>query len=320
MMGCYLSRRFAMVVPSLIGITVVLFTLLALAPGAPFSELALNPNIPPEVAASLRFKFGVDDPVAVQYLRWLWAMLHGDWGFSFVSHMDVATLIAQRLPVTLAIIGSSQILAALIAIPVGVYSAVRAPSIVDNLISSLACVGLSLPTFITGLLFILTFSIYLDWVPSVFHTDISISGWRWYGEYVRQAILPVAVLALYQAALWIRVVRYSVLDVLRLDHVTTARAKGMTERAVISRHAFRIALIPIVTMVALQMPMLLSGAIVTEQIFRIPGMGALLIDSILVHDTPVVMAVTFLYSCAMVVSNVLADVINGWLDPRIVYR
>src|SRR5438093_4141066 len=177
-MSQYVLRRLLIAVPSLLGISLVLFMLLALAPGDPFTELATNPNVPPEVAAALRAKFGLDDPIYLRYLHWLVAMLHGDWGFSFVSRINVDTLILQRLPATLFVIGSSQILALLIALPVGVYSAVRPYSLFDQIANLLAFVGFSLPTFFTGLLFILLFSIYLDWLPFVYRTDIGAAGWH----------------------------------------------------------------------------------------------------------------------------------------------
>ena len=319
-MGRYLLRRLLIAVPSLLGISVVLFTLLALAPGDPFGELASNVNVPPEVAAGLRAKFGLDDPIALRYLRWLSAMLHGDWGFSFVSRMDVDTLIRQRLPATLLVIGSSQLVALLIALPVGVYSALRPYSIFDQIANLLAFIGFSLPTFFTGLLFILLFSIYLDWLPFVFQADISASGWQWYWEEFKQAVMPVSVLALLQAASWTRYVRSSVLEVIRLDYVTTARAKGLPERTVVVKHIVRNALIPVVTLVALQMPALFGGAIVTEQIFRLPGIGSLLISSILANDTPVIMAVTFVFAGLVILFNLVADILYGWLDPRIAYR
>jgi len=319
-MGRYLVRRLLIAIPSLIGISVVLFTVLALAPGDPFEELATNPNIPAAVRAALRVKFGLDDPIAVRYLRWFVAMLHGDWGFSFVSRVDVDVLILQRLPTTLFVIGSSQALALLIALPVGVYAAARPYSIFDQIASTLAFVGFSLPTFFTGILFILTFSIYLDWLPFVYRTDITATGWQWYWEHIRQAAMPVTVLGLFQGASWTRYVRSAVLDVIRLDYVTTARAKGLAERDVMVRHVVRNALIPVVTLVALQMPAVFGGAIVTEQIFRIPGIGSLLISSILANDTPTVMAVTFVFACLVILFNLLADIIYGWLDPRIAYR
>jgi peptide/nickel transport system permease protein len=319
-MGRYLVRRLLIALPSLLGISLVLFTVLALAPGDPFGELATNPNVPPAVRAALRAKFGLDDPIALRYLRWLVAMLHGDWGFSFVSRVDVDALIVQRLPTTLFVIGSSQVLALMIALPVGVYSATRPYSVFDQIANTLAFIGFSLPTFFTGILFILVFSVYLGWLPSVYQSDISASGWQWYWEHVRQAAMPVAVLGLFQGASWTRFVRSAVLDVIRLDYVTTARAKGLPERTVVTKHVVRNALIPVVTLVALQMPAVFGGAIITEQIFRVPGIGSLLITSILANDTPVIMAVTFVFACLVILFNLLADVLYGWLDPRIAYR
>jgi len=319
-MSRYLLRRLLIAVPSLIGISIILYTVLALAPGDPFGELATNPNVPSEVAAGLRAKFGLDDPVWLRYLHWLVAMLHGDWGFSFASRIDVGALIMQRLPTTLLVIGSSQILALLVALPVGVFAATRPYSIFDQIANTLAFVGFSLPTFFTGLLFILVFSIYLDWLPFVFRADIAATGWRWYWEEFRQAIMPVAVLGLFQGASWTRYVRSAVLDVIRLDHVTTARSKGLAEHVVVVKHVVRNALIPVVTLVALSMPAVFGGAIVTEQIFRIPGIGSLLISAILANDTPVVMAVTFVLACLVILFNLIADILYGWLDPRISYR
>ena len=319
-MGRYLLRRLLIAIPSLLGISVVLFTVLALAPGDPFGELATNPSIPPEVRMALREKFGIDDPVVVRYLRWITAMLQGDWGFSFASRINVDTLILQRLPATLFVIGSAQVLALMIAIPVGVYAATKPYSLFDQVSSTLAFVGFSLPTFFTGLLLILVFSVQLDWLPFVYRADIDATGWRWYWEHFRQAIMPITVLGLFLGASMTRYVRSAVLDVIRLDYVTTARAKGLGERVVIVKHVVRNALIPVVTLVALQMPAIFGGAIVTEQIFRIPGIGSLLISAILANDTPVVMAVTFVSAILVVLFNLIADLLYGWLDPRISFR
>ena len=319
-MGPYLLRRLVLALPSLLGISVVLFTVLALAPGDPFADLALNPNVPAEVRQALRAKYGLDDPVWQRYFRWLWAMLQGDWGFSFISRVNVDTLIWQRVPTTLAVIGASQLLALAIALPVGIYSAVRPYSWFDRVASSLAFVGFSLPTFFTGILLIMLFSIKLDWLPFVYRADLASTGWAWWSEQLRQSIMPVAVLGLFQGASWTRYVRSSMLDVVRLDHVTTARSKGLAERAVVLRHIVRNALIPVVTLVALTMPQVFGGAIVTEQIFRVPGIGSLLIDAILRNDTPVIMAVTFVFSCLVIAFNLIADLLYGWLDPRISYR
>lgn len=316
----YVIRKLLIMIPSLLGISIVLFALLALAPGDPFDELATNPAVPPEVRAALRAKFGLDDPIWMRYWHWLIALLQGDWGFSFVSRMDVSTLILQRLPVTLVVIGASQVLAIAIAIPVGVLAATRPYSLFDQIANTFAFIGFSLPTFFTGLVLILVFSIQLDWLPFVYRADISATGWEFYWEHIKQSIMPVTVLGLFQGAALVRFVRSSVLDVIRLDYVTTARSKGIGERKVITRHVVRTALIPVVTLVALQMPIVFSGAIVTEQIFRVPGIGSLLISSMLANDTPVVMGVTFVSACLVVIFNLIADILYGWLDPRIAFR
>jgi peptide/nickel transport system permease protein len=316
----YIIRRLLVAIPSLLGISIILFCVLALAPGDPFSEIAANPAIPPEVAASLRAKFGLDDPVWLRYLHWLSAMAHGDWGFSFASRINVDTLILQRLPTTLIVIGAAQLLAIIVALPVGVLAGTRPYSVFDQIANTLAFIGFSLPTFFTGLLLIMLFSIKLDWLPMVYNAELSSTGWTWLWDQVKQSIMPVMVLGLFQGASLVRYVRSAVLDVVRLDYITTARSKGIGERRVITRHVVRTALIPVVTLVALQMPIVFSGAIVTEQIFRVPGIGSLLISAMLANDTPVIMAVTFVFACLVVFFNLIADVLYGWLDPRISYR
>jgi len=307
-------------VPVVFGISLVLFTILALAPGDPFEELATNPNVPPEVRQNLRAQFGLDDPMPVRYVRWLRAMAHGDWGFSFVSRVDVSTLILQRLPTTLFVLGSAQLLGLLIALPIGTYSALRPYSLFDQIATTLAFVGFSLPTFFTGLVFILVFSLTLDWLPFIYRADIGGTGWRWWWEHARQAIMPVSVLGLFQGATLTRFVRSAVIDVIRLDYVNTARAKGLSESVTVVKHVIRNALIPVVTLIALQIPAIFTGAVITEQIFRVPGIGSLLIASILANDTPVIMAITFVFACLVVIFNLIADLLYGWLDPRISYR
>jgi peptide/nickel transport system permease protein len=316
----YLLRRLLISIPVLAGISLILFTILALAPGDPFEELATNPNVPAEVRMNLRAKFGLDDPIAIRYVRWVTAMARGDWGFSFTSRVDVDTLILQRLPTTLIVLGSAQLLGVLVALPIGTLSAVRPYSFFDQVATTLAFIGFSLPTFFTGLLFILFFSIYLDWLPFIYRADISATGWRFYWEHLRQAIMPVAVLGLFQGAALTRFVRSAVLDVVRLDYINTARAKGLPEWITIAKHAVRNALIPVVTLMALQIPTIFTGAVITEQIFRVPGIGSLLISSILANDTPVIMAITFVFSVLVVTLNLVADLLYGWLDPRISYR
>lgn len=316
----YLVRRLLISIPALLGISVVLFTVLALAPGDPFEELATNPNVPPEVRANLRTQFGLDNPIPVRYVRWVTAMLKGDWGFSFTSRVNVSTLIMQRLPTTLFVLGTAQLLGLLVALPVGIYSAVRPYSIFDQIATTFAFIGFSLPTFFTGLLFILLFSIYLDWLPFIYRADIGATGWRWVWEMARQAIMPIAVLGLFQGASMTRFVRSAVLEVIRLDYVNTARSKGLSERVTIIKHVVRNALIPVVTLVALQIPGIFTGAVITEQIFRVPGIGSLLISAILSNDTPVIMSITFVFSALVVLFNLIADLVYGWLDPRISFR
>jgi len=319
-MSKYLVRRLLISIPALLGISLVLFTVLALAPGDPFEELATNPNVPAEVRLNLRTQFGLDDPIPVRYVRWVAAMVKGDWGFSFASRINVSTLIMQRLPTTLFVLGTAQLLGLLVALPIGIYSAVRPYSLFDQITTTFAFIGFSLPTFFTGLLFILFFSIYLDWFPFIYRADISATGWRWVWEMAQQAIMPIAVLGLFQGASMTRFVRSAVLEVIQLDYVNTARSKGLSEKVTILKHVVRNALIPVVTLVALQIPGIFTGAVITEQIFRVPGIGSLLISAILSNDTPVIMSITFVFSALVVLFNLIADVVYGWLDPRISLR
>ena len=319
-MGPYLLRRLLIALPSLLGISVVLFAVLALAPGDPFSEMTLNPNVPPEVQANLRHQFGLDDPIWQRYFRWLFAMLQGNWGFSFISRVDVDTLIWQRVPVTLAVIGASQVLALAIALPVGIYSAARPYSWFDRI-----AIDARLRRLLAADLLHRAAAdpAVLDQARLAairLSADLPGSGWAWWWAQIKQSIMPIAVLGLFQGASWTRYMRSAVLDVICLDYVTTARSKGLAERAVIMKHVVRNALIPVVTLVALTMPQVFGGAIVTEQIFRVPGIGSLLIDAILRNDTPVIMAVTFVFSCLVILFNLIADLLYGWLDPRISYR
>jgi len=316
----YLLRRLLISIPTLLGISIVLFTILASAPGDPFEELALNPNVPPEVRMNLRQKFGLDDPVYVRYFKWLKSMSQGEWGYSFVNRVAVENLILQRLPTTLFVLGSAYIIAVLIALPIGILSAVKPYSIFDQIATTFAFIGFSLPTFFTGLLFILFFSIQLNWLPFIYSSTIDEKGIYWVIEHLRQAAMPISVLALFESASLTRFIRASVLEVIHQDFVTTARAKGLTERRTIIGHVLRNALIPVVTVIALQMPGIFTGAVITEQIFRVPGIGSLLISSIRSTDTPVVMAITFVYSVLVVTFNLVADIIYGILDPRISYK
>lgn len=316
----YLIRRILISIPTLIAISIVIFTILALAPGDPLAEFAMNPAVPPEVRQRIRQSMGLDDPIPVRYVKWASSMLRGDFGYSFRSKSPVIDLIRQRLPTTLYVIGTAYVLSVLIAIPVGVLSAIRQYSIFDNIATTLAFIGFSLPTFVTGILFILVFSVKLGWLPMIYRTTIETEGLAGLWEKIKQALMPIMVLALFETAALTRYTRAAMLETIHQDYVRTARAKGLSERAVILRHALRNALIPVVTIVALSIPGIFTGAVITEQIFRVPGMGSLLISAIRDNDTPVIMAITIIFSALVVLFNLIADILYGVLDPRIKYE
>jgi peptide/nickel transport system permease protein len=289
----------------------VVYAILALAPGDPLGELATNPNVPAEVRLRLREQLGIDDPVHQQYAKWATQYMQGNWGQSFVSRASTRDLIMDRLPWTLKISGTALLLSLLIAIPVGVIAAIKQYSVFDQVSTTMAFIGFSVPTFFSGLLFIVIFSVKLGWLPSI--TNPSATGWA----SIKQSIMPVLVLGFFGAASTMRFVRASMLEVINQDYVRTARAKGLKERTITIAHAMRNALIPVVTIVALQIPAVFGGAVITEQIFGIPGIGGLLISSIRFGDTPVVMAITFGISILVVLFNIFADILYALLDPRI---
>lgn len=316
----YIIRRLLTAIPTLVAISMVIFTILALAPGDPLSEFAVNPAVPPEVRQRIRKSMGLDDPIPVRYTKWFTSILRGDFGYSFRSRSPVSDLMLQRLPTTLYVIGTAYLISVLLAIPIGVISAIRQYSVFDNIATTLAFIGFSLPTFFTGLLFILLFSVKLGWFPMIYRATIDEPGLRGLWLKIEQAIMPITVLALFQTAALTRYTRASMLETIHQDYVRTARAKGLSELTVISRHALRNALIPVVTIIALSIPGIFTGAVITEQIFRVPGMGSLLISAINDNDTPVIMAITIIFSALVVLFNLIADVLYGVLDPRIKYE
>lgn len=252
-------------------------------------------------------------------MLWLWALVRGDWGYSFAAKIPVTTLIAQRLPQTMWVVGIAYLVSILIAIPIGIISAVKQYSLFDQLSTTLAFVGFSVPTFFTAQLLLLMFSIKLHWFPTIYDTNLRVVNLATFWQQVKQMILPVIVLALFQSAALARFMRSSMLDNLPLDYVRTARAKGLAEQMVIIRHVLSNSFIPVVTLIALGIPTVFAGAIITEQIFRVNGLGELLIRSIQNSDTPVVMALTFIFAILVVFFNLIADILYGVLDPRIRY-
>jgi len=320
--GRYIGRRLLIAIPTLLLISFVVFAILALAPGDPLSQFALNPAIPPEVRENIRRSLGLDQPWPIRYAKWLTAALQGDLGYSFQSRVPVMDLIWQRLPNTLAVLGVAYVLAVALAVPIGVISAVKRYSLFDHAATTFAFIGFSVPTFFTGVLLILLFSVRLHWLPFIYDSTlkISLTDIGTWGSQLRQSIMPITVLTLFQTATLARFVRSEMIENLPLDYVRTARAKGLTERFVIIGHVLRNSLIPVVTLIALGVPTIFAGALITEQIFRVPGIGSLLISGIDNSDTPVVMGTTFIFAVLVVLFNIVADVLYGFLDPRIRYE
>ncbi|HVR88652.1 MAG TPA: ABC transporter permease [Candidatus Limnocylindria bacterium] len=318
-MGRYIARRLLIAVPTLIAISFVIYAILALAPIDPLSQFGADPRVPPEVRENIRHSLGLDQPWPIRYAKWFTALIQGDLGYSFMSHTPVLGLIMQRLPNTLAVVGVAYLVGVLIAIPVGMISAVKRYSLTDHVATTLAFMGFSTPTFFLGLLLIIIFSITLRWLPFIYNSNLQITDLESLGVQIKQSIMPIAVLGLGNAALLTRYVRSEMLEHLPLDYVRTARSKGLLERVVIIGHVLRNSLIPIVTLIALGVPNVFGGAIVTESIFRVPGIGEMLVRAIGEGDIPVVAAVVFLFAVLVVGFNLIADVLYAVLDPRIKY-
>jgi peptide/nickel transport system permease protein len=337
-MGAYIIRRSLAAIPTILVISFVIFLLLDLAPGDPTSSLPLS--IPVETRLMIRESLGMDDPMLLRYAKWLrqffvveplnvvqdvtgvtipW--LEGQIRLTSWSTrgMPVVDLIRQRLPQTLWVVGISYGLAVLIAVPLGVFAAYKQNSFFDQASSVFAVIGFSLPTFFTGLLAILVFGVWLKWFPTIYDTTLRVNSWATLMEQIRQMFLPVAVLTFFQLASLSRFTRSAAIENLRQDYVRTARSKGLSERLVVARHVVRNSLIPVVTLVALGIPAIFGGAIITEQIFRVNGLGALLISAIQSSDIPVVQTCLVIFAILVVFFNLVADVVYGFLDPRIRY-
>lgn len=318
-MGRYIVRRLLIAIPTLLVISFVMYMILALAPIDPLSAFGADPRVPPEVRERIRESLGLNEPWPIRYVKWVTAAMQGDFGISFMSRSSVGDLIWQRLPNTLAVVGVAYIVGVLIALPIGMLSAVKRNSATDHVISSFAYAGFSVPTFFTGLMLIIIFSVKLQWLPFIYDSTLKITDLGTLGQQLRQSIMPIAVLGLFNAAILIRYIRAEMLEHLPLDYVRTARAKGLRENTVVIKHALRNSLIPVVTLIALGVPTVFGGAIVTEQVFRIPGIGELLVRSIGGGDTPVVAAIVLIFAFLVVMFNLIADVLYAALDPRISY-
>lgn len=317
-MSRYLLRRILSAIPTLLGISFVIFAVLSFAPNDPLSQFALNPSITADVRENIRVSLGLDQPWPIRYVKWLWTLLTtGDFGRSFTSRLPVMQYIGLRLPSTLWVLGSAYLISILLAIPIGVISAIRQYSLLDHLMSAFAFIGFSVPTFFTGVILILIFSVKLRWLPFIYDSTVSVTDAASLERIIKQSIMPITVLALFNTATLARYVRASMLENLPLDYIRTARSKGLSERVVVFAHAFRNSMLPVITLVALGVPGVFGGALITEQIFRVPGIGSLLVTSLETSDTPVIMGITFVFAALVVLFNLIADTLYAFLDPRI---
>ena len=313
----FFLRRLLSAIPVMFIITFATFVLMQMLPGGPLAAYENNPEISQEDIERLRHEMGLDRPIPVQYWAWLKNFVRGDWGYSFTTKRPVLQEIWDRLPNTLYLTGFSLILALIIAIPVGIISATRQYSVFDHITTTLTYVGRSMPVYYSGLLLIIIFSIWLRWFPSggmyTLGKEFSII------DSLRHLFLPVVSLSTLIAAKYVRFLRTSMLEVIHQDYIRTAAAKGLHERIIIFKHAFRNAAIPLVTVVAIDLPVLFAGALFTETVYSWPGMGRLFVDSATRFDYSIVMGIVAAIAFLVVLSNLIADVIYGILDPRITY-
>ena len=328
-------RRLLLAIPTLLAISLVIFLLVDYAPGSPLSDIPLT--VPPDVRQKMIEAMGADQPVFVRYLLWLkqffWIepMTQFDYWFgtsymegeqrilSWQTRSPVFSIIGERLPQTLIVIGTAYLVGILIALPIGIYSAYRQYSAFDQAGTLVAMIGFSVPTFFSGTLFIIIFAVWLGWFPTKYDTTLEVTDWASFLEQLRQMAMPVMTLGLANAAAISRYMRSSMLDNMSMDYVRTARAKGLSERVVVLKHVLRNSLIPVVTVIALGIPSIFGGAIITENLFGVNGIGAALIGAIHASDLPMVQTLAFIFAVLIVLFNLIADVLYGFLDPRIRY-
>jgi peptide/nickel transport system permease protein len=304
-------------VPILLGITVLSYLILALTPGDPV-EMLISPGQSAEDVAIKRKAFGLDQPVYVRYVKWLGELIRGNLGYSFSTGAPVTKRVGERIVPTLKLTGAALLMSYVIGIPVGVLAAAKRYSAVDYLATVLTFLGISLPTFFLGLAGIYVFALRLRWLPV--GGTMTLGGEGGFLDGLLHLALPATVLAVAAAGLVTRYVRSSMLEVMGQDYVRTARAKGVAEALVMRRHALRNALIPVITLAGLQIPALLAGAVITEQVFEWPGMGRLTIEAINQRDYPVLMGITLIAAVLVAIGNLLADIAYAVVDPRIHYE
>jgi len=317
----YIVQRLVVSIPVFFGITLIVFALFALSPGDPVVNIigySAYVEMAPEQVAKVRQQYGLDDPWILRYFRWLGSALQGDLGFPYKGSLSVTAQLAERFPPTLLLMGVSLALALVVGVPMGIIMALKPYSLIDYILTVIAFVNLSIPSFFVGLSFIYIFALKLDLLPTY--------GMQTIGEpfslidRVRHLIMPATILGVFNAGVWARYTRASMLDVLHADYVTTARAKGLQEWVVIVRHAFRNSLIPLITIVTISLPALLGGAVIIETIFQWPGMGMLGYRATTTRDYPILMGITLISATMILFSNLLADILYAVVDPRIRYN
>jgi peptide/nickel transport system permease protein len=312
----YIIRRLLGAIPLLLGISVILFTIIQLAPGGPLDIYAENPSVSKEALAQIAARYGLDQPVPIQYFLWLKAVLVGDWGYSIRTGRPVLDEIVLRLGPTLQLGGLAMVISLLVAVPVGMISAARRGSKLDGTVTVLSFAGISTPVFWLALLLQLLFSVQLGWLPSAGYQSIGDGSFI---DRLRHIIMPAAVLSLATVASWSRFIRSGMIDVLNQDYIRTAYAKGRGEKSVLFLHALRNAMIPAVTVIAVDFVTIISGAVITETVFAWPGIGRLFMESMDGRDYPMLMGLMMMGSLAIVVANIVADICYAALDPRIRY-
>ncbi|MGQ9677339.1 MAG: ABC transporter permease [Chloroflexota bacterium] len=314
-MSAYIIRRLIQAVPLLVGLSILAFSIMHMAPGGPMAVYAENPTITEADLKRIEHALGLDQPLHIQYVKWVSGIARGDWGYSYRTGKPVTELVMERIPNTLQLMVLAYGIAAILGIGVGIIGAVKRYSFFDYVATTGAMIALSIPTFWFGLMVIYLFSVELGWIPS--------GGMYTLGtvptlvDRIHHIVAPAVVLGLVMVATWSRYTRNTMLEVLSQDYIRTARAKGLRERVVLLGHALRNALIPLITLLGLYIPHLFSGALVTETVFSWPGIGRLYLDSLNNRDYPVIMALLMVTAFLVLVSNLLADILYGVADPRI---
>ena len=323
-MRAYILRRCLQAGGLALALSFVLFALLSLMPGDPLDlMISANPRFTSADRARLQAIYGLDQPLAKRYARWLTTVARGDLGYSRTYHVPVTAMLGPRLVNTLLLSGGALLLAIIVALPLGVLAALRRGTWADRALNLGAFAGISLPAFFLGLLLILVFAVWLRWLPASGTESVGAADWSWparLADRARYLALPLVTLAFLQAAVFLRYTRAAMLETLRQDYIRTARAKGLAPATIVVRHALRNALIPVVTVVAMDAGMLFSGAVITETIFAYQGMGKLIYDAVMGNDYNVAMIALLLTVLLVLAANLLADLLYAWLDPRISYQ